>query len=288
MKTISATVAALALSTTIASAADLTIEVYNPGTDAIFPVTSSLIYGPTEAILVDAQFDKASALEVLEMVQGTGKDLKAIYISHGDPDFYFGLDVLTAAYPNAQVVATPQTLKHINATQQAKISYWGPILGENAPSKVVIPNEISHDTFTVDGEEVKIVGLDGHNPKHTFLHVPSENTILGGVLLYENLHVWMADAQTLPEQTAWQQSLGVIRGLEADRIIPGHYLGEIDENLASVDHTGEYVAAFGAATAKLEGAEALIEAMSTQYRDFTNTSDLELSAKVLEGEMSWP
>lgn len=286
-KTVTAA-AALSLSSALAVAADLTVEVFNPGEDALFPVTSSLISGPKEAILVDAQFDKANARKVLKMVQDSGKDLKTIYISHGDPDFYFGLDVLTEAYPEAEVVASPSTIAHINATKDKKIGYWGPILAENAPSKVIVPKEISSESFTIDGEAVEIVGLDGHDPKHTFLWIPSEKTVLGGVVLYENLHVWVADAQTQKDRDNWYQTLDVIRNLGAERIVPGHFLGGSKEDLTAVNFTEEYVKAFEAASAKVEGSEALVTEMTTAYPDFPNVTDLGLSAKVLEGEMKWP
>lgn len=282
------TATVLSLSSAMAFAADLTIEVFNPGEDALFPISSSLISGPTEAILVDAQFDKANAQKVLKMVQDSGRALKTIYISHGDPDFYFGLDVLTEAYPDAEVVASPSTIAHINATKDKKISYWGPILKENAPSKVIVPAEISGDAFTVDGKAVEIVGLDGHDPKHTFLWVPSEKTVLGGVVLYENLHVWMADAQTQKARDNWLKTLDVIKGLDAERIVPGHFLGTSAENLDAVNFTAEYVQAFEAASARVEGSEALTAELTKAYPDFPNVTDLGLSAKVLEGEMSWP
>ena len=42
-----------------AAASALTLDVYNPGEKAIFPVTSVLVSGEKEAILVDAQFGKS-------------------------------------------------------------------------------------------------------------------------------------------------------------------------------------------------------------------------------------
>lgn len=49
---------ALALGAFAAHAKPLTLDIYNPGSDAIFPVTSVLIAGEKELILVDAQFEK--------------------------------------------------------------------------------------------------------------------------------------------------------------------------------------------------------------------------------------
>lgn len=75
-----------------AAQAPLTLDVYNPGEAAIFPVSSVLISGDKDAILVDAQFGKAQAQQVVDKVRASGKNLTTIYISHGDPDYYFGLE----------------------------------------------------------------------------------------------------------------------------------------------------------------------------------------------------
>ncbi|MGO1268452.1 MAG: MBL fold metallo-hydrolase, partial [Pseudomonas bubulae] len=88
-----------------AAPAPLTLDVYNPGAAAIFPVSSVLISGDKDAILVDAQFGKAQARQVVDKIRASGKHLTTIYISHGDPDYYFGLETLTQAFPDAKVVA---------------------------------------------------------------------------------------------------------------------------------------------------------------------------------------
>ena len=70
-----------------------------PGEKAIFAVSSELLVGQREAMLIDAQFSRADAEQLVKRIQASGKTLSTIYISHGDPDFYFGLDVLKAAFP---------------------------------------------------------------------------------------------------------------------------------------------------------------------------------------------
>lgn len=108
-----------------ASAEPLRLEVYNPGEKAIFAVSSELLVGQREAMLIDAQFSRADAEQLVKRIQASGKTLSTIYISHGDPDFYFGLDVLKAAFPEAKILATAQTVAHIQATKDAKLAYWG-------------------------------------------------------------------------------------------------------------------------------------------------------------------
>ena len=81
-------------------AAPLQLDVYNPQENAIFPVSSTLVSGPTEAILFDAQFSPKDGAKLVEMIKSRGKTLKAIVITSGDPDFYFGLEPIVKAFPD--------------------------------------------------------------------------------------------------------------------------------------------------------------------------------------------
>lgn len=87
----------------------LAFHIYHPGAKAIFDVTSTVITGEKEAFLVDAQFQKQYAEELAARIKDSGKELKVIYISHFDPDYYFGLDVLAEAFPKARILSTAQT-----------------------------------------------------------------------------------------------------------------------------------------------------------------------------------
>ncbi|WP_020405697.1 MBL fold metallo-hydrolase [Hahella ganghwensis] len=290
-----AAVTALALSTAIASfsmtsasAADLKIDVYNPGKASLFPVSSTLVTGPTEAVLIDAQFQRNDAQAVLKMIKDSGKELKTIYISHGDPDFYFGLDVITDAYPQVEVLASPKTVAHIEDTVERKLSYWGPILGENAPLRTQIPKEVTEKTLTVDGKKLEIIGLQGKDPKHTFVWIPSLRTVAGGVVVYENVHVWMADNQTAKSRELWLNTLENLLALNPETIVPGHYLGESEMNRSAVSFTQSYIRIFEDEAIKAPNAAELTEKMTGHFPEFTNSGDLELGAKVIKGEMQWP
>lgn len=76
----------------------LSMEVFNPGEKSIFPVSSEIISGKHEVALIDAQFQRDDAEELVKKIKATGKKLTTVYISHSDPDFYFGLDVIKAAF----------------------------------------------------------------------------------------------------------------------------------------------------------------------------------------------
>ncbi|MCX8507605.1 MAG: MBL fold metallo-hydrolase, partial [Rhodobacteraceae bacterium] len=245
--------------------------------------------GPTEVMLVDAEFQKNDAQTLVGMIKATGKKLTTIYISYADPDAYFGLDVITAAFPEAKVLATPTTVADIKASVEGKLGYWGPILGENAPEKTIVPEVFEGDKLAVDGEEIRITGLDGHDPRHTFLWVPSVKTVLGGVLVEENEHLWIADRQTPASRQDWLKTLDQIAALEPARVIPSHFSGKSTETMDSVNFTRAYLLAFEEEAAKAADSTALIGAMKARYPELEGGSQsLEIGAKVVKGEMKWP
>ncbi|HEY0922722.1 MBL fold metallo-hydrolase [Rheinheimera pacifica] len=272
-----------------ANAASDTLQttVFNPQDKSTFPVSSVLISGKTEAILVDAQFQRNDAEAVVELIKQSGKTLTTIYISHGDPDFYFGLDVITAAFPAAKVLASAETQKYIKATMEPKKAYWGPILKDNAPQQLIVPEVLQGDTLTLDGEQVKIIGLNGHDPKHSFVWIPSSKTVLGGVVVFGNMHVFLADTQTAESRQKWYQTLEVIEKLQPDTVIPGHILGDKPLTMQAVDFTRQYIQDFEAAAATSADSAELIAKMKATYPAIGGDSILALSAKVIMGEMKW-
>jgi len=268
-------------------AADLTLDVYNPGEAAVFPVTSVLVSGAKEAILVDAQFGKSQAEQVVQKIRASGKQLTAIYISHGDPDYYFGLETLTAAFPEAKVLASAPTVEHIKQTVDGKLKYWGPILKADAPAKAVVPQVLKGDSLMLEGQRLQIVGLDGPQPERSFLWIPSIKAVVGGVVVAENIHVWMADTQTPQSHKDWLATLAGIEKLQPSTVIPGHYLGQSTRSLAAVTFTAGYIKAFDEETARAKDSAALIAAMKQRYPSLGEDSSLALSAKVAKGEMKW-
>lgn len=287
---IALTLTGVAAVSTYASAADaLTMEVYNPGENSVFPVSSEIISGQHEVALIDAQFQRSDAQQLVEKIKATGKKLTTVYISHSDPDFYFGLDVIKAAFPDAKIIATPGTIKEINATKDGKVAYWGPILKENAPTQVIVPQPLTGDSFTIDGQQVEVKGLNGPTPARTYVWIPALKAVVGGVAVAgNNIHPWIADNQSAESRAHWQQTLASIQTLQPQRVVPGHYLPGAAQTLESVTFTQNYLKVLEAELPQAKDAKQLVTAMEKHYQTLKDVSSLELSAKVLKGEMKWP
>ncbi|MEO6117057.1 MAG: MBL fold metallo-hydrolase, partial [Pseudolysinimonas sp.] len=89
---------------------DLDFPVGSPNKSAV------LVTGETEALLVDAGFTRADGHRLVAAVLDSGKTLTTVFVSHADPDFYFGLEVVADAFPDAKLVATPLVIEHIESS----------------------------------------------------------------------------------------------------------------------------------------------------------------------------
>ncbi|TDX19064.1 glyoxylase-like metal-dependent hydrolase (beta-lactamase superfamily II) [Buttiauxella sp. BIGb0552] len=280
------TLTLVSLTTLAHAASPLTMEVYNPGEKSVFPVSSEIVSGEKEVVLIDAQFQGNDAEQLIEKIKATGKTLTTVYISHSDPDFYFGLDKIKAAFPQAKIVATPETIAAIEASKEGKLAYWGPILKENAPQSVVVPQPLQGNSFMVDGQKIEV---KGPTPDRTYVWIPALKAVVGGVpVAGNNIHLWVADTQTPQSRADWQQTLESIKALKPKVVVPGHFLPGAPQTLESVTFTQNYLTTLEKALPKAKDSAQLIAVMKKQYPDLKDESSLELGAKVLKGEMKWP
>lgn len=273
---------AAAAATTGACAAPLTLEVFNPGESAIFPVASVLVKGERDAVLVDAQFSRAEAAKLAAQIKASGRRLTTIYVSHGDPDFYFGLDVLKAAFPQARIVARGTTLAAMEKKAQAKVKYWGPILGANAPRGIVMPELLQGD-IELEGEKLEVKGQGDRS----YVWIPSIKAVVGGVVLFQGLHVWVADTQTPESRAQWLAVLAEMTRLQPTTVVPGHFAPGASLTPDAIGYTAGYLRRFEAATPAAADSAALVAAMKSAYPGAGLESALQLSAKVAKGELAW-
>ncbi|WP_215782436.1 MBL fold metallo-hydrolase [Paludibacterium sp. B53371] len=277
---------ALGLSVGASAAPTLHLQVYNPGEKAFFPVSSVLVSGERDAVLIDAQFGKSQAAQLVQLVRASGKHLTTIYISHGDPDYYFGLETLHAAFPDARIVATAATVAHIRETAAGKLAFWGPKLGADAPKVTLTPSVLAGTRLMLEGKTLEVQGLKG-DLSRSYVWIPSLKAVVGGVVLFNNQHVWMADTQTPQSHADWLATLDQIRALKPAVVVPGHTLPGAVADRDAPAYTAGYIRAFDAQTVRAASGDALIAAMRQLYPQAGEPASLEISARVAKGEMKW-
>ena len=61
------------------------------------PISATLISGERDAVLVDALLTVGQAHDLAEWIAAHGKNLMAVYITHGHGDHWFGLSTVLGA-----------------------------------------------------------------------------------------------------------------------------------------------------------------------------------------------
>ena len=269
--------------TSVASAQDLKIQNFLAKPEH-FGVTSTLIEGDKEVLLVNAQFSKSEALRIAADILDRGKTLKTIFVSYGDPDFYFGLDVFKQYFPNVQIIATPETVKHIQDTQALKVAYWGPQMGANAPSKIIVPQAYTAKTLKLENESIEIKG----QKELTYLWLPSAKAVVGGIPVSSGIHLWMADTPTTKDRNEVIQALENIKASNPKVVVPAHMKEGAAEGLNAVNFSIDYLKQYEKVAKATKSSADLIKMMQKQYPDLAESGSLALGAKVVKGEMKWP
>lgn len=265
---------------------DLKLQVYNASENS-FGVASVIVSGKTDAVLIDAQFTLADAEKVAQEIKASGKKLTTIFVSHGDPDFYFGLEVFKKYFPEVTAYASPATVEHIKATAQKKLEVWGERLGKNIASNVILPQTLKGNSIELEGQKLEIIGLEEF-PNKTFVWIPSIKAVVGGINVFgTTFHLWMADAQTADARESWISVLDKISALKPEIVIPAHANSNSPFDVAAVNQTKSYIQFYEEALKTNKTSEALITDLKTKYPTLTFETALMIGAKVNTGEMKW-
>lgn len=248
-----------------------------------------LIVGATEAVLIDGGFTYSDGRAVADAIRATGKHLTLIYISQSDPDYYFSLGPIKAAFPDARVVAASATVAAIRGNVEKKLAIWGPQLKENGPqtlADVVMPETFDGKTLTVDGEPIEIVDAEGL-PNRRYLWVPSLQAVFGGVLIFSGVHVWTADTNGAGQRAAWRANLDAIAARKPAIVVAGHMTPTAAADASAIHHTKAWLLAFDEELPKAADSAALNAAMKARFPKLGMEVAIDIGAKVATGEMQW-
>lgn len=246
-------------------AAPLKVETYT-GSPAGFQVTSTLIEGEKDAILVDAQFTVADAHRLTAMIVESGKNLKQVFVTHAHPNHFFVLEVVLKQFPKAQVIARPDVVKEIKAISPGKMAYWKPIYGSNLASKWITPKAFKGETLQLDGQDIQLIDLTpGESEAATVVYLPSLKTVITGDLAYEGVHLWLAENR--PKE--WLKNLAAVQeGRVIERVIAGHRIQGAKEGQDVLAQDAAYIKDFLEIRAASQTADEALKAMTAKYPDF--------------------
>ncbi|MFF7757835.1 MBL fold metallo-hydrolase [Streptomyces griseorubiginosus] len=247
--------------------------------------TATLVTGEREALLVDAGFTRADGHRLAAEILDSGKSLTTVFVSHADPDFYFGAEVISDAFPEARFVATPLVIEHIRDSYQGKLKAWE-ALGPNLPTRLVELTELTGD-LSLEGHRFELKGGPDGLPDRHYLWQAEHRALLGGVLLFQQEHVWVADTPTPADRAAWIGVLDEMATLEPELVVPGHRLPGTAADASAITATRDYLVAFEEELGRAADGAALTEALVKRYPENGMLIAAQIGAKVAKGEMKW-
>ena len=255
--------------------------------DASLNKTSVLVTGDSEALVVDAAFTRADGHRIVAAVLDSGKRLTTVVITAGDPDFYFGAEVIADAFPEALFLAPADVIEHIHHSYEGKLKAWAH-LGPNLPTRLVDISPLTEPTLTVDGTSLEVRrGTDLMGDRAWYLFEPVSRSLIGGVLLFEGLHVWTADSATPELRTEWIRVLGDLEALQPTYVVAGHRTAGAPTDLTAITHTRDDLELFEKTVAAATDAAEAEASLLAAYPDAGLKIAAGLGTKVAKGEMTW-
>ena len=258
--------------------------------DGDFPVgsknkTATLITGGSEALLVDAGFTRADGHRLAAAVLDSGKTLTTVVISHADPDFYFGAEVIADAFPGATFLATPEVAASMARKYEGKLKAWA-ALGANLPTRLVETKPLTGD-LTFAGHTFQLKGAPAALPDRAYLYQAEDKAVLGGVLVFAGEHVWIADTPRDEQLDAWDALLAEMQGLQPALVVPGHRQPTAPADASALAYTRQYIAAFRRIVAAAPDGATATEQLLEAYPQAGMQIAAQLGPKVAKGEMAW-
>ncbi len=228
------------------------------------PITSTLIMGRHDAVLIDPPLTTTQAAEVGDWIAASGRELRQIYITHGHGDHWFGAIPLLQRFPGATVAATQGTAELMKAQNdpQFRADFWDQVFPGQLPVGDVDVTVVDERGFELEG--VALVPVEvGHTDTDdtTMLHVPEMGLLVAGDVVYNGVHQYLTESGGADGIDEWLAALDAAEALNPATVIAGHKDSRAFDNPSQIQATRRYLTDARRLLESSESAESFYEAM---------------------------
>jgi len=241
------------------------------------PITSTLIMGQRDAVLVDPPLTTTQASEVGDRIAASGRELRQIYITHGHGDHWFGAIPLLQRFPGVTVRATEGTAKLMQVQNDPKFraEFWDLVFPGQLPAGAVDVSVVDARGFEVDGVALLPVEV-GHTDTDatTMLHVPEISLLVAGDVVYNGVHLYLTESGGVSGIDEWLTALDTAENLNPATVIAGHKEPSAFDSPSQIHATRQYLTDARRLLQSSESAEAFYEAMMRLHPNRINAGAL--------------
>lgn len=210
-----------------------------------FCVTSVLIMGQKDCILVDCQWTRSNAYRVIAEIAETNLNLKAVFATHAHPDHYWGIGHIGEAFPDATLYAMPEDIPTIKQQFHDKTEHWESVIGKvnlcrMLPELTPLPESC---TLELEGNEIQIFPrVWGDLKYNTAVWVPSIKTLIASDILFSDAHPFTCEVSA-KGRAKWYAEIEHLETLGAEVVVPGHIKQGTPLDCRSFKFTKDYLLA---------------------------------------------
>jgi len=248
------------------------------------PISSTLISGKRDAVLVDTAITVDQNQKLVDWIAHSGKNLTAIYATHGHGDHFFGVNTIQKKFPKARFVATSEVIAVMRKQASVPVveSYWRSRFPGQIDSTLLIADELKDGVLELEGEQLISVPL-GHTDTDstTCLHVPSIGLAVCGDALYNDVHLHLGESNA-DGRKEWIAALDTIESLKPVAAIAGHKRLGAPDTPSNIEATRKYIRDFDRIAYHTKTALDLYNEMLAIYPERVNPSVLWYSAQTVK------
>jgi glyoxylase-like metal-dependent hydrolase (beta-lactamase superfamily II) len=248
------------------------------------PISSTLISGERDAVLVDALLTVGQANDLADWVAVHEKNLTAVYITHGHGDHWFGLGAVLDRFPNARAFALPAVIEQMRAgsTPELLESFWKPRFDSKLPRDLVCAEPLEDHTIELEGHELVAVEL-GHTDtdQTSCLHAAEVGLVVAGDSAYNDVHLYLAESDDQGRRE-WIAALDTIESLHPQTVIAGHQRAGRHDGPEIIEETRKYIRDFDRIAEATSTAQDLYDQVLALYPDRINPDAVWISAQALK------
>jgi glyoxylase-like metal-dependent hydrolase (beta-lactamase superfamily II) len=245
------------------------------------PLSTTLIHGHNDAVLVDPPFTREQAQAVGDWVRASNKNITHIFVTHGHGDHWFTAGMLADKF-DAQIVATAGTIEQMHRNVAMRDAVWDKLFPGQIPETTVTAVPAENNRIELEGKQLDIVEV-GHTDTDAtnVLHAPDLDLVVAGDTVYNGVHLYLAESAD-GGRDKWRSAIDIVENLEPRWIVAGHKNKDLDDSAArAISRTRDYLNSADELLSQHTTALGFFNAMVKRFPDRLNPGALWLGAAAL-------